>query len=233
MSEPSTVMDLHRSMVRVKIGNREYDAAYHSSCHTCTHPARMWIEERILTGWSFRAISARVSGIQVDGPDGVPYPMPEVGFNSIYSHFRNGHMPLAVEAMRQLTEKRARELGSTYEEAAGQFVDHVVLAEAVIARTHERMVLGEIEPDIRDGLAAAKFLAETRATVGGDDSAAWSTAMTRYFETARQFMDDRTWDTFASALASDPILRKLAQAVEAPDGVLEGSVVETRTEETR
>jgi hypothetical protein len=232
VTEPGNLMDLRRSMVRVRIGNREYDAAYVPTCHTCTHPARMWIEEQVLTGWSFRAISARISEVEVEGIDGQSTSLPAVSFGAIRAHFQSGHMPLGVEALRQLSEKRAKELGSTYEEAAGRFVDHVVLAEAVIARTHERLVLGDIEPEVKDGLAAAKFLAEQAAAPGDADTAAWSTAMTRYFETARQMMDDRTWNQFAAALASDPILRRLAQAAEAPDGVVDAEVVAIEKKET-
>jgi hypothetical protein len=202
--------DLRRSMVQVQIGQRVYDAVYISSCRTCTSPARMLIEEKILQNFSFRAIAEQFSETVVEGENGHPQTLPRITHQSIYGHFHNGHMPLEAATLRRLAEKRARSIGADYEAQAEQFVDHVVLAEATVARVYERMAKGEIEPEVKDGLAAAKMIAEIEATTSkGLDAEAWSDAMQVYFETAQQFMDPTTWGRFTRALSVNPILRAL------------------------
>jgi hypothetical protein len=205
-----SVRDLRRSMVQVQIGQRIYDAVYVSNCRTCTSPARMLIEEKILQNFSFRAIAEQFSEAVVEGESGHPQTLPKISHQSIYGHFQNGHMPLEAATLRRLAEKRARQIGAEYEAQAEQFVDHVVLAEATVARVYDRMMKGEIEPEVKDGLAAAKMIAEVEAsTAAGLDAEAWSDAMQVYFETAQQFMDAPTWARFTRALAVNPILRAL------------------------
>ena len=213
-------------MVQVRIGSRVYDAVYQSNCHTCIHPARMLIEEKILQGYSFRSIADLYSEKTIDDEGGQSLWLPKIGHMSIYNHFHNGHMPLEAEALRKLSERRAKQIGSRYEEEAGKFVDHMVLAEAVVARAYDRLVLGEIEPEVKDGLAAAKFIAEVEAnTNAGLDAEAWSDALTVYFETARMFMDDRTWQEFTIALARNPILRALERRLSPDSDVIDAEPV--------
>lgn len=226
----TTTTSFRQSMVQVKVGSKTYDAVYQPSCRTCTHPARMLIEEKILQNYSFRAISELFSQKEIEGEDGGPMLLPRITYQSIHSHFTNGHMPLEVATLRKLAEKRARDIGSRYEEAAEQFVDHVVLAEATIARVYERLVKGEIEPEVKDGIAAAKLISDMESdTQAGLDAEAWSEAMTVYFETAREFMDAATWGRFTSALAANPILRSIerklsnAQVIDAEPLAIEGA----------
>lgn len=214
------------SMVQVRIGNRIFDAVCERSCHTCTHPARMFIEERIIQNWSYRRIAQSFSGIDFEVEPGVMERMPTIGYSSIRNHFLRGHMPLQAATLRQLAERRANQIGSTYEQAAGQFVDQVVLAEAVVTRSYERLASGEIEPEVRDGLQAAKFLQDVNdRTQAGLDSEAWSQAMQIYFETARRFMPDEMWAQFTQTLTADPILRALARRMENPEAeVVDGEI---------
>lgn len=200
------------SIVQVKIGNRTYDAAYVSTCHTCTHPARMHIEEKIIQNFSYAAIERAFSGVEYEVDPGRRELMPTLSYNSIRNHFLRGHMPLEASALRRLAERRAEQIGSLYEQAESQFVDQYVLAEAVVTRAYQRMVTGDIEPEVKDGLAAAKFMQDVSdRTQQGFDTEAWSQAMQVYFETAREFMPADRWNQFTAALAKDPILRGLTQ----------------------
>lgn len=218
--------DFRSSMVQVRIGGRFYDAIYEPRCNTCTHPGRQLIEAAVLQNYSYRAIARNMSGKEIPGPDDVPTMMPEIGHASIRNHFVQGHMPMEAAALRRLAEKRAEEIGSKYEEAAEQFVDHHVLASAVVQKTYSRLVMGEIEPEVKDGIAAAKFLSDVERAAGGGggiDSEAWSEAMTIYFETARAIMPPDTWYQFTSALASNPILQAISERMAAQQGAIEGA----------
>lgn len=202
--------DARTSLVQVRIGNRTYEATYSPRCHTCCHPARMQIEEMILQNHSYRSIAGQFSGQRLPSPDGSTAELPPITWNSIYHHFKAGHTPLGPATLRALSERRAARVGSSYEEATERFVDHVVLAEAVVGRTHERLVSGEIEPDVRDGLAAAKLLKDVEdGAHRNTDVEAWGQAMTVYFEAAQRIMPPQMWAQFTAALAVDPILRAI------------------------
>jgi hypothetical protein len=220
---PQDTRGFHQSMVQVRVGNRIFDAIHEPRCNTCTHPARQLIEAEILKNNSYRAIARLYSGTLIEGAAGKPEQLPEITYASIRNHFTNGHMPVGPATLRRLAEERARDIGSKYEEAAEQFVDHHILATAVVHRTYERLVLGEIEPEVKDGIAAAKFLADVEAsTPGGIDAEAWSQAMTVYFETAQQVMPPEMWDEFSGRLAVNPILKALVERSAPDPDVIDG-----------
>lgn len=197
-------------MVQVQIGSQVYDAVYEPTCKTCTHPARMLIEEALLKNYSYRQVATQYSGTEIEGPEGTRVTLPVISHQSINNHFTRGHMPLEAATLRKLAERRAATIGNAYEERAEQFVDHVVLAEATITRTYERLVAGQIQPEVKDGLAAAALMQKVESdTTAGLDAEAWSEAMTIYFETAREVMDDPTWHRFTQALGLNPILRAI------------------------
>jgi hypothetical protein len=207
-----------RSMVQVQIGTRVYDAIYEPNCRTCTHPARMLIEEKLLQSYSYRQVAALYSGTEIDGPEGTRIALPTVSHQSINNHFRLGHMPLEAATLRKLADRRSQQLGQAYEDRAEQFVDHIVLAEATVQRTYERMVTGEIQPEVKDGLAAAALMAKVEAdTTAGLDAEAWSEAMTIYFETAREVMDPLAWGRFTQALSQNPILSAIERRMNPTD----------------
>jgi hypothetical protein len=216
-------------MVQVQIGTRVYDAVYEPNCRTCTHPARMLIEEKLLQNYSLRQVAALFSETEIDGPEGSRLILPRISHQSIGNHFRLGHMPIEAATLRKLAARRAERLGNAYEERAEQFVDHVVLAEATVHRTYERLVTGEIHPDVKDGLAAAALIQRVEADVpGGLDNEAWSEAMTIYFEEARAAMDPATWSRFTQALSRNPVLRaierRLSPTAEDPPLIIVGAI---------
>lgn len=200
------------SLVQVKIGNKIYDARYEKTCKTCTHPARMAIEESLVKGDGYRTISKAFSGTEWQGRDGSVQILPDVGFQSIRNHCIRGHMPLSASALRQITEERTRQLSVDYEEMADRFVDHYTVTRAVVQRGHERLVMGEIEPDLRETLAAAKLLKEIEEgrLGGGVDAEMWNQAMVAYFEIARELMPPDMWMEFTQRLRENEVLQELA-----------------------
>lgn len=203
---------LNRSLVQVRVGGRTYDAIREPTCHTCTHPARHEIEELITQGYSYRGVAATYSEVDWQDSDGKVFHLPKLNFQSIFYHFKNGHMPATAEAMRRIVERRAEKIGAAqYEKQIEQIVDQHIFAEQVLVRTQERLAKGEIEPEVRDGMAAAKFLQEVEAqTQQGLDAEAWAAAMQRYFELAQQMMPPDMWQHFTQTLSRDPILRSIA-----------------------
>jgi hypothetical protein len=215
--------------VRVKIGNRFYDAIREARCYTCMHPAREEIETQIIQGHSYKSVATQYSEVDWSQADGTTVHLPQVTWSSIMHHFKAGHMPVEAAAMRQIIEKRAESIGvAQYEGQVGQFVDQYTFAQQVVAQTQERMVKGEIRPEVRDGLAAAKLLQDIEsASEGSLDSDAWGEAMERYFEVAQKMMPPDMWSQFIRALSTDPILQAIAKRLSTQqENVIDADIVE-------
>lgn len=221
---PVITSDTSASVVRVKIGNRIVDARKIKSCLTCNHPARMAIEELLLHGESYQSIVRRYSGVEytVAGRKQI---LPKFDYQALRAHYKNGHMPLEAAVVRDLIEKRATEVGSNYEEMGERFVDRVLFAQMVVAKGQQRLVAGEIQPDVKETLAAAKFLQDVEdASKGAEGTEVWAQAMEVYFTVARQVMNDETWGRFVTLLDSNAILRGIAKRLN--NDVLEAELVE-------
>ena len=204
-----------QSLVRIRIGNQEYDAKFSKYCKVCNNPARMEIEACLVKGDSYKAITRHFSDTQWNGRDGSSIVLPELPWQSIRNHYLSGHMPLNAAALRQITEERAQQIGAAYEDSTARLVDQYTVAKAIVHRGYERMVTGEIEPEIKDTIAAAKLLKEIEDTqTGSVDAEVWSEAMMIYFETAQELMPPDMWAQFTRKLGANPVLRGLAQKMQ-------------------
>lgn len=225
------VAPLRNSLVQVKIGNRVYDAIREPRCHTCNHPARMEIETMIVENYAFRVIAERFSEVEHTDSSGDVEVFPELSMQSVQNHYKQGHIPLEAAVLRRLAEKRAEELGVHLDQLSGRFVDHHVYSQAVLERAHQRVVNGEVDVEVKDGLAAAKFLAESERVAGGDLNAeAWSQAMEIYFLTAREIMSPTQWHQFTQALRTNDVLNGLINRINSDERAIEASTVDPYSE---
>lgn len=201
---------VRNSLVQVRIGNRVYDAVRVPQCHTCNHPARMEIETGIVENLAYRVIAERYSDVEFRESGGDVTVLPAISADSIRNHFLKGHLPLQAAVRRQLAEKRMQEIGYDLEALGGAFVDQITFSNAVLQRAHERLVAGEIDVEAKDGLAAAKFLAEAERQAGGDiDNEAWAQAMEVYFQATKAIMSPVQWVQLVQTLRSNPVLKAI------------------------
>lgn len=225
---PKEIQKPGHALVKVRIGNRTYDAVRDSSCHTCMHPARLEIEEKLVQGHSYRAIAALYSGTEWTNADGTRLKLPEINERSIFHHMKTGHLPVETAALRQIAEERAKEMGQKYEEMTASLVDGYTFSKQVLAITQQKLASGELHPDVKDGLAAAKLIKEFEDTAQGNvDTEAWAEAMTIFFETAQNVMPPEMWSQFGSLLSQNPILAAIQNRINGQDqeDVMEGEVV--------
>lgn len=224
-SLPIITSNENASVVQVKIGNKIVDARKIKSCLTCNHPARMAIEEMLLHGESYQAIIRRYSEVEYNVA-GRRQTLPKLDYQVLRAHYKNGHMPLEAAVVRDLIEKRAAEIGSDYEEIGERFADRVLFARMVVAKGQQRLATGEIQPDVKETLAAAKFLQDVEdASRGVEGTEIWAQAMEVYFTVARKVMNDELWGRFVTLLDSNAILRGIAKKLNNSD-VLEAELVE-------
>lgn len=217
-----------RSLIQVKVGDRVVDAIREPKCQTCMHPARMDIETLILQGHPYRTVAAQYSEAEWTDANGETITLPKVTGNSVIHHFRNGHMPVPSAAQRAIMERRAEQIGAAqYEQQTEQLVDQYIFARQVLTRTQERLLAGEIQPEVRDGIAAAKLIQDMES--GNEESMdveAWSEAVQRYFEIAQKFMPPDMWQHFTQALRTDPILKAISSRASKEDAI-DAEIVDT------
>lgn len=206
--------DPRSSLVRVRMGNRTYDAQYVRSCHTCTHPVRALIEEKVLLNYSFPAIAEMYSGREVASEGGGTIRLPDISWRSIQNHYQGRHMPLELEVKRRIVEARAEAMGEQLDGAADRIVEAREVVQMVLEQGHDQLARRQMEVDTKDTLAAAKLLTDLdeRAGAQNADAEAWSQAMGVYFETAREVMTPDQWRQFTRRLSANPVLRALEAA---------------------
>lgn len=201
------------SLVMTRVGGMDLPQYSNPRCKTCQHPDRLKIETLLVQGYGYKTVAEQVSE-----NSGI-----EVGWWSIRDHYKARHLPLPNAAIRRLSENRTKEIGAALDEAADQIVDHVVVSKAILQRGFERMVAGEIEPEMKDTLAAAKMVMDIEnAAAGSLDQQAWSDAFVAFFETARAVMTPEQYAQFGHALSTNPVLKAI-EAKSTP--TVEGEVV--------
>jgi hypothetical protein len=204
------IAPIRNSLVQIRIGNQIYDAVREPRCKTCMHPARMDIETMIVENTAFTTIAERWSDVEYTSSSGGLVVLPTISASSIRNHYKAHHIPLQAAVQRQLAEKRMQEIGYQLEEVGGTFVDHVTFNQVVLQQAQQRLVRGEIRVEVKDGIAAAKFLADAEAATGSDINAeAWSQAMEVYFAAAQSIMNPAQWTQFVRSLRNNPILKAL------------------------
>ncbi len=215
-----------QSLITYKVGGREYPLRTVQRCHTCMDPQRFEIERQIVSGRTYRKIHEYIQGFYADDPD-----RNGPSIRSMQDHFTNGHMPVESSSIREVVERRAQAVGKAIDQGTEELVDGITLMETVVMKAFARIAGGEEAPSVRDGLAAAKLLAELGAYDGGNvDQQAYVDAFMAYHETAEQIMDPAAFARFGEALATNPVLRALAsrydgEEVETVPGEVENSSV--------
>jgi hypothetical protein len=204
------------SLVQVRVGNRVYDARRVSSCMCCNHPARMQIERMVVEGHPYQVIARQFSEVDyvVAGEE---KKLPRIEWSSIRTHYRNGHMPTELKAIRQIVDQRLDEIGQHAEELQGMFVDSYTVARTVMNIGVQKLINGEITPSVKEMLAAAKLVKEMELNEQNNGSATdmeWQEAMSIYFTQARQLMPEDMWETFVRRLTLNPQLRALQERLE-------------------
>lgn len=208
-------MDQPESMVMVKVGKKTVPAKHVPNCKVCSSPHRRWIEAQLLKGYSYSKIAQGVATFPDDGGH-----HPKSG--SIGGHVKNGHLPLDTDTQRQMIEERAKRIGRSIEDDAYSLVDHVVVNDMILQRGFERMLAGEIEPDVKDLAAAIKARHAIEADLEqGFDIEAYQQALFTYLEIAQEFIPPEAFAEYGKALNENPILR----AITAKQDSVEGEVV--------
>ena len=116
-----------------------------------------------------------------------------------------------MDAAAALFQARlAAQDGEAVEKGAESVANHLELASIVVGNVMKRVVAGEAQPTVQDGLRAAQILA--RASDNDSDvldEQRFVFILSRLAEAAREVMDEHQLDTFRHRVMGDPVLSVL------------------------
>lgn len=134
-------------LAQVEIAGQQVNYRQEPRCRTCSSEHRQSVEAMIAMGRTWRGIARALpadAGLSED---------------NIRQHHSRGHTPLQAAVVQQVAEDRRQEITAAAEGQVEQLARHTRLAHAVLDRVLFRLASGDIEPEVRDGMAAARFLA--------------------------------------------------------------------------
>lgn len=202
------------SIVMYRVGGRSYPLKSVAQCKVCASPHRLEVEQQIINARTYAAICRSL-------PEDA-----DLSPRNLADHYKNGHMPLEQETLREIVDERARIRGLSIENGTKPLVDHVVLAQTVVQKTYESLAAGTITPTIREGIRAAALLHNVGMAEGDNfDQEDLVLAFTQFMEHARALMPPEMWDEFGRRLTGDPVLKALS-AKHSEGEVRDGEIVD-------
>ncbi len=189
--------DLPQSTVGYRVAGNTYPLKVVKGCKICRTHLRVLIENALLEGRSYEAIASVL-----------PKKYNLTGQN-IGDHYRNGHLPMEESARREIIERTAKELNLSSMTDEG-LVDHKTLLKLVVQDTFTRIAKRELEPDITDGLRAARLLEQM--TIDEDDRQAqgdFTRTIRAVMESAKKTMTQEQFQVFSQNIIQDPAMREL------------------------
>jgi len=204
-----------RSAVSYRLGGRTYPLRSEPKCKVCQSPYRLEIERSLIKSYGPTAVYRSLP----------PQAQSDLTVRNISDHARL-HLPVDQTIRQAAMEARARELGTTFEDAEGALVDHIVFAKVGLQRVYERMASGEIEPSVTDGIAFAQMLLKIDEKAGeGIDQEMMARGFMVYVRAMQQVCTPDQIQQMSAIIQSDPLMKSLlsmGQRAETIEGAVQG-----------
>lgn len=146
---------LRQSALYYRLGGKEIPMNSSPYCKVCQSPSRRQVENALVRGHAKKRISRELEARGVI-----------ISPQSMSNHIKHGGLGDST-TQRVALEQRSAELGMIEEEREDILVDQVGFLRGVMLKTWEDMQDGILQPEVSDGVAAAKTL----ATLGLDEQA--------------------------------------------------------------
>lgn len=177
-----------QSLASITIGGESFPYKVEPRCRVCSSPRRLEIEHALVKGLTYERI-AETFGEPED-----------INARGVLAHVRRGHVPVNAPAVRAVARARSQELGEAITPLIQGAAVTLSFAHSVIDRVRVRLESGEIEPNVRDGLAAARLIVECEAGSGPVDAAEWQSELMAVFETVRDIMSPAQFEEMGDRL---------------------------------
>jgi hypothetical protein len=201
------------SVAMITIGGRTYPRRFAPKCYVCQSPHRAYIEDQVYNGYSKASVVRDLESME---PGHLPHPSIE----SLRTHFEK-HSPARQVMQYKLMEERAKQVGKSIDDATDSLVDEYVAARTVVQIGYERIISGEIKPEISDVLAAAKLVQQIEAGAsGGIDQEMWVSALTAYFELTTDLIPPDLMQAWRKRMDTHPVLRAIKEKREREEEIV-------------
>lgn len=188
------------SVAMYRVGNVAYPMVTVQACHTCTHAFRVDIENAVIEGYGYEAISRSL-------PEGSK----ELSGRRIYEHKSRGHMPIDQLMVRQIQEARAAQIGLDIM-TGSTLIDYITLGLTVVTKTYQKVVRGEIEPDLKDALGFSRLIHQVEVMAGNDiDHEIIYQVLVEWQDMVKLLTDEETYRLIAEGISNSPVLREMIE----------------------
>lgn len=213
IDEESINASLPEGVVMLRVGNGRAPYKFVTNCNTCQSPHRAYIEEQLAKGIAIATIVREVSDLDHGEQRSAP------SWESVKNHLAKSHMPLDLARTRGVMEDRAREVGQAISDEVDIHVDYVAANRLIVQKGIDRIVTGEIQPDVKDVLSATRALADIDRQMGdtGLDIAVLYEALDVLLQTTAAFMPIDVRQEWGNAIATNPVLAALREKAQAKD----------------
>ena len=194
------VGNANASLIRVEIDGVTSPRSSVPQCSVCASRYRDEVERQLAAGRTYKAIAALLP------PDA------DLSPRNLRDHYANGHLDLDAPAVQRASHWQEQALQVAREPLVAAKAAHLGFAHAVLGRVAERLDSGDVEPDIRDGLAAAKFIAAIEAAAGERNGIEdYVSAMVALMEVVKEIVPAPMFVEIGQSLSRHPILKELAR----------------------
>lgn len=184
-------------VVKYLLGGREYDLVTVSTCHTCTSEYRFEIEDNLLRSYGYKRILDSL-------PEGHG-----LSVGSLTNHFQK-HMPVQQSVRRAAMEAHARDRGLDVDSFEGALANHITLSKLVVQEVVEGLMEGRLNPDLKDGVAFARLLAQVQKSEETEEAMEdLQTAWSIFWEEAAQVIDPQHLQILGERINSNPRTKAL------------------------
>lgn len=193
-----------------RVGGREYPQVRVNTCKTCTSPYRTQIENALLKSYGYTAI---VRSLPEDAA---------LSTRNIAEHMRRGHLPLDESVRRVMIEEDARERGLDIEGYESTLANHVTFAKLGLQKVLQKMMDGDLEPDLDHGIAFANLLTKVEDKAGDDfDTQALTQGFVVYMEAMMAICTPEQVQQITNRIATNPVMRGLLSRSQTVQGEVE------------
>lgn len=188
------------SLASVEVGGQSFAYKIESRCRVCSSSHRLDVERALATGLPYQRI-----GDMFGEPDGI-------NARGVKAHVERGHMPVNAPAVLAVAKARSEEVSEAISPLIRSAAANLSFAHAVVDRVRGRLQSGEVQPSVRDGLAAMRLIAECEARSGPADVSEWQTEVIALLDAVQAIMTTAQFDDLATRLNARNREREAANA---------------------
>ncbi len=193
--------DTNASLVQCVVNGVKVPYVRIPMCRVCRSGSRRDVEIALAEGRPYAEIAAM-------------FPDSGVSARNIGEHYRRGHLPLESVEVKEIVAAQAAENQAVVQVAVDRQVEPLRRANTVLKRAQERLDAGEIQPTVREAIAASKVLAQHDAVLIErdrlrDQLKRSNKNITKLFRLVSDIMTEEQWSELGKRMEADPQMRPL------------------------